>query len=587
MKKFTSLALALAVSTSAMAVTVPQLEPVKVKDFSSIQLVEKVQATSRVDVNNNALVSKSLTTKAIPAGATVKPFYADPNGTFYPLNLYGGGSYGINLMLLPPYATLEWMNYTYYLDPTSGDPALAYQDYTWNWEYVDFNGSETATTASDLMTVNQPYSFKSYPEYPVTMTAQEKTELTYQSAMPIFGGNGELKPYFGQLAEIGETEYKGSYTFNQFSPDMAELFRTGYFGKDNNNTWATTWGSAYEDAGYTNFKAHAMCQSFAKPVAPYAISEMRITAFANAEAGAQLKFTFLKVNNEGYMTSEAIHEYIYTLPEAVNGSIEIPVEFTTSDEFGFEIGYKLIDCAMVMLVTGYTDDKWADFDLPFAAFIVGEPTETVLGPSCGAYCSFEKDGQTYVKICNGPYSYYTDDTRTTKMYPISYLIALDVEYPYLMTYGNYTTGESYEPASEFNTLIDATTSVTYGLLCYGKAEDISYDTADGSDIPEWLTIEIADNEVDYSSFKGEDVIVTFAVADGQDNTDKACDIVLSYKGKTQTYHIAHTSGVEGIKVDNSVAAKYYNLQGMEVANPENGLYIVKRGNNVTKEMIVK
>ena len=30
---------------------------------------------------------------------------------------------------------------------------------------------------------------------------------------------------------------------------------------------------------------------------------------------------------------------------------------------------------------------------------------------------------------------------------------------------------------------------------------------------------------------------------------------------------------------------HYNLQGMEVANPENGLYIVKRGNNVVKELV--
>ena len=34
-------------------------------------------------------------------------------------------------------------------------------------------------------------------------------------------------------------------------------------------------------------------------------------------------------------------------------------------------------------------------------------------------------------------------------------------------------------------------------------------------------------------------------------------------------------------------AVYYNLQGVQVANPENGVYIVRRGNKVTKELIRK
>ena len=45
-------------------------------------------------------------------------------------------------------------------------------------------------------------------------------------------------------------------------------------------------------------------------------------------------------------------------------------------------------------------------------------------------------------------------------------------------------------------------------------------------------------------------------------------------------------GVEGIEVD-SEPAVYYNLQGVKVANPSNGVYIVKRGNKVTKEFIVR
>ncbi len=42
------------------------------------------------------------------------------------------------------------------------------------------------------------------------------------------------------------------------------------------------------------------------------------------------------------------------------------------------------------------------------------------------------------------------------------------------------------------------------------------------------------------------------------------------------------SGVSDIKADTQAPAEYYNLQGMPVANPENGIYIVRRGNTISK-----
>lgn len=44
------------------------------------------------------------------------------------------------------------------------------------------------------------------------------------------------------------------------------------------------------------------------------------------------------------------------------------------------------------------------------------------------------------------------------------------------------------------------------------------------------------------------------------------------------------SAVEGIAAEQA-APVYYNLQGMRVAQPENGIYLVKRGNKVTKEVV--
>jgi hypothetical protein len=59
-----------------------------------------------------------------------------------------------------------------------------------------------------------------------------------------------------------------------------------------------------------------------------------------------------------------------------------------------------------------------------------------------------------------------------------------------------------------------------------------------------------------------------------------------YSIAKETWQDPNGSGIEDIVADEvEGAAKYYNLQGVEVANPENGLYIVKRGNKVAKELV--
>ncbi|MDE6008602.1 MAG: hypothetical protein K2G90_05275 [Muribaculaceae bacterium] len=43
-----------------------------------------------------------------------------------------------------------------------------------------------------------------------------------------------------------------------------------------------------------------------------------------------------------------------------------------------------------------------------------------------------------------------------------------------------------------------------------------------------------------------------------------------------------TTGVKGVEVEENAAPVYYNLQGIRVANPENGVFIVVKGNKVSK-----
>ena len=584
MKKFTTLALSLAVSATAMAQAVQNFAFVEAKDFSTVQAVERSSQTIFED-NKVAPKAETLETKAVPDDATIYPYAKYPSGTFFPYNTYvkDGGKYMYPIALLPPYAELEWLNYTFYV--TSSKMALATKEYTWNWTYTDFNGDEASATDQDLKTINQPKTLKNYPESPIVMASTDGS-LVYETNSLVFGGDGTFQPWI--VEALGATDPQcETYPFNIFADDLASLGRTGSFGSGANidgSGWEY-YAETFAEEGATNFRVEAMAQVFEKPAAPYALKKISIKALVEAQAGAQLNFTFFKTDDDGNMTDEVIYKYTYTFAEAASAGsyIDIPVEFTTVDELGFELDYKIIDSGMVMMITGYEDEKFEEFDLPVAFFLRRQPTTAVNGTQLYAFCSYVYNGETLAGLLDFPYSFYTSD-RTDYMIPTSMYMTVDVEYPYLMTYGDYVTSELIDPAAEHDVYVNAGETAAYGLLCYGKAEDILYTAADGGDIPEWLEVEVVDN----ATANGEDVIVAFTVVADADDTEKSCDVVLSYKGQTQTFHVAQaTSGIENIAVDSNVAPKYYNLQGMEVANPENGFYIVKRGNKVAKEMFVK
>lgn len=48
-----------------------------------------------------------------------------------------------------------------------------------------------------------------------------------------------------------------------------------------------------------------------------------------------------------------------------------------------------------------------------------------------------------------------------------------------------------------------------------------------------------------------------------------------------------TTGVDGIATDDNVTAEYYTIDGLRVSEPENGIYIVRRGDKVSKIIVHK
>lgn len=51
------------------------------------------------------------------------------------------------------------------------------------------------------------------------------------------------------------------------------------------------------------------------------------------------------------------------------------------------------------------------------------------------------------------------------------------------------------------------------------------------------------------------------------------------------YAQQNTSGIEGIEMDAAAPARYYDMQGREVQNPESGLYIKRQGSKAVKVLL--
>ena len=152
--------------------------------------------------------------------------------------------------------------------------------------------------------------------------------------------------------------------------------------------------------------------------------------------------------------------------------------------------------------------------------------------------------------------------------------------------------------------IEGTNFVCYANTQHGKAPGGDVKIAKLGDNFEWTAdagAEMAWSSVPaigmgMTSDGGRRILnISATVVDGLDGTEGVYLMVNRNFNGIALYSIAkegwqdpngEVNGIEDIVVDEvEGAAKYYNLQGVEIANPENGLYIVKRGNKVSKELV--
>ncbi len=56
----------------------------------------------------------------------------------------------------------------------------------------------------------------------------------------------------------------------------------------------------------------------------------------------------------------------------------------------------------------------------------------------------------------------------------------------------------------------------------------------------------------------------------------------SWRGKLDGTPMPGENGIEDVVADQELPAEYFNLQGVRIAQPTSGIYIMRKGNAVTK-----
>ena len=209
-------------------------------------------------------------------------------------------------------------------------------------------------------------------------------------------------------------------------------------------------------------------------------------------------------------------------------------------------------CAMyVIRLSGFNDSTNVSYFAPYQS--------TIDNPDGYALGWIEKEitmgGETRTSL--SPTAYYTGFH--------SFAIVLDAAYPWL-------------DASTNEVMLPSTGKADVALGSYYDGSQLSATQADGSPLPEWLSVELSGRYGDAkASFTGKSQVAA------------SCDVLISAPGAKQVINVA-TEGYTSITDINANAdaqtVGIYNLCGQRV-NGElpAGIYIVRQANGKTQKVI--
>lgn len=468
-------------------------------------------------------------------------------------NLYFGFSeYGRNvpasIMAGPVFSPVTYANTT---------PSAASKSFTWTYD----NTSGEGFTSNDRhlsVTYGTDYTDEAttrnnwYP-FPV-LRGQSASTAPDEFVYPGFyqaGGRAEMQIHYTdtdeyEVLDLGMTvadPYKeGSATY----ADIA----LPYFGynQESDRYWSEyTFGmNGMTDKNWAHLEKYG--DFFYSPDVPLVIDGIRATGFGKVDREAVFTAEIYLLN-AGYVPAEQP----YAKAICTGDDITIVDRSSANDylslNFRFDeplVMYNKVAPYFMVAIGGFRDPDHVEY---FSPLMSAESNPNQLGLGwIGKWICW--DGQM-MPFSWTPVANYTDDEL------VSFYIMLDAQFPWM-------TGE------EDTVDISAGESASITLNSYYGANDITFEG-----LPEGVE---AKAEGRYGETK-----VTFTALDSVATGE--CEVKVCAPGVSKVVTLKTTgsesSGISGIEAEGA-AVRYYNLQGVEVDRPENGVFIRVEGNKAVK-----
>lgn len=270
-----------------------------------------------------------------------------------------------------------------------------------------------------------------------------------------------------------------------------------------------------------------------------------------------------------------------TLP--VFGATWAVVGSYTTPNWNFEASTKLegegdvLTCTIEKLVPGF---KIVDIDAGWDSQL-GSATEYVMGTDL--VLEGKVDGNDAANItfadnvieANNAKVTFTVSTKTLKIESDDIVKG----YPELYAVGSFEGWKA--PGEEGSVKCTEANGIYTAVINLGEAEKTEFKLAGAG----WSNeiaggVEVNATEAVKVTKGGENLTTTLT---GEQTLTFNMNTMLMTFGDPEL--VNKENAIESVVVDNNAEAVYYNLQGVRVANPANGVFIVKRGNEVSKVLV--
>lgn len=401
-----------------------------------------------------------------------------------------------------------------------------------------------------------------------------------------FGGH----PYMisdlatGELREFNICPYK--WTYGLGDDTKQDKFNIGYLylstAESGQGDWTpdANWLKNMQKAygtGVTKAKLTGICQMIDKPAAPYVLNgvTIRIGWYSSKLFAAKLELYRIGENGVEDAPFASSTSLLKTHPVSGDAFSE-KVSFRFKDKSsGLEENGVVVDDAILMVLSGfreaYDNGNVQLFTTPIVAF---DEEEADREKDFNAFARIEHDyngtdGHTTYR--SAAFGYYTDDTQTALQYVVSLLAEYDIEMPFV-NIPDLEKDEIEIPAEGGS--VDLPINASEALASFG------FETEEGDLLPDWLGVETED-ELDEESgtrYTRNSTLTLSADALPSGITGRQVEMYIRLRQGVEKKYLVfqgEKSGVNDVHVDKNVkSVKYYNLLGVESAEPFQGVNVV-------------